>query len=128
MTVWTNTMGANKEHNLQVILEGEQGEILIELIDNEATKEFVAMLPLELEWSDFTGKEKIADLPSKLQAKKDLSYIPQVGDFFYYVPWGNIGIFYKQQAPSDLVYLGKVISGLERLQKQNFRARISMKK
>ena len=112
---------------MQVIIASEYGDILIELVENPATRQFVAMLPLELEWRDFTGKEKITYLPSKLQVTKDSSYIPQVGDFFCYVPWGNIGIFYKQQPAGDLAYLGKVISGLELLQKQDFKAKVYLK-
>ncbi len=31
---------------------------LVLLEDNEASREFYAMLPLNLEWSDYVGKEK----------------------------------------------------------------------
>ena len=37
----------------------EKGDILwIELEDNAASREFVAQLPLSLEFSDYVGKEK----------------------------------------------------------------------
>ena len=60
-------------------------------------------------------------------------YDPQIGDFFYFAPWGNIGIFYAKQPPyNGLVYLGKVLesksgkNGAEILKniKKNFMIRI----
>lgn len=67
--------------------------MLVNLEQNEASKQFYNTLPLELEFSDFIGKEKIAHLPKALNAKGSSAYKPQIGDLFYYVPWGNIGIF-----------------------------------
>lgn len=109
-----------KGQTMQVIIEFDNQKALIELEENATSRAFVAMLPLELEWSDFANKEKITYLPHKLQTKGDSSYIPQIGDFFCYAPWGNIGIFYEKQPPnSGLLFLGKVISGLEILKSQN---------
>ncbi|TLD86198.1 cyclophilin-like fold protein [Helicobacter sp. MIT 05-5294] len=109
-----------KEETMQVIIEFDNQKVLIELEENATSKAFVEMLPLELEWSDFANKEKITYLPSKLQAKGDSSYIPQIGDFFCYAPWGNVGIFYEKQPPnSGLVFMGKVKNGLGILKSQN---------
>ncbi|TLD84383.1 hypothetical protein LS70_002210 [Helicobacter sp. MIT 11-5569] len=118
---------STKGETMQVIMEFGNNKIIIELENNPTSKAFVAMLPLELEWSDYAQKEKVTNLPKKLQAKGDSSYIPQIGDFFCYAPWGNIGIFYEKQPPnSGLVYMGKVVSGLESLksQKQPFKAKV----
>ncbi|EOU4213467.1 cyclophilin-like fold protein, partial [Campylobacter coli] len=55
---------------------------------------------------------------------------PQIGDFFYYVPWGNIGIFYElQNANEDLVFLGKIQGNLEllKMQKGDFKVKIIKK-
>lgn len=116
-----------KEGIMQVIMESGDNKVIIELENNPTAKAFVAMLPLTLEWSDYVQKEKVTNLPKKLQAKGDSSYIPQIGDFFCYAPWGNVGIFYEKQPPnSGLVYMGKVVSGLELLksQKQPFKAKV----
>ncbi|EKH2682345.1 hypothetical protein O7A81_001719, partial [Campylobacter coli] len=93
-------------------------------------RQFYNTLPLELEFSDFIGKEKIAHLPKALNAKGSSAYKPQIGDFFYYVPWGNIGIFYElQNANEDLVFLGKIQGNLEllKMQKGDFKVKIIKK-
>lgn len=55
-------------------------------------------------------KEKIAHLPKPLSVKNTPNYNPQIGDVFYFAPWGNIGIFYGKQPPfNGLVYLGKIL-------------------
>ncbi|CAM2844413.1 cyclophilin-like fold protein [Helicobacter burdigaliensis] len=102
-------------------------ELLVNLEDNEASRGFYNMLPMELDFSDFMKKEKIAHLPKALKVKGSSAYKPQIGDLFYYVPWGNIGIFYAlQNASDDLVYLGKVQGNLEALkaQKSDFKMKI----
>ncbi|EHA1960367.1 alpha/beta fold hydrolase [Campylobacter coli] len=70
---------------------------------------------------------KIAHLPKALNTKGSSAYKPQIGDLFYYVPWGNIGIFYElQNANEDLVFLGKMQGNLEflKMQKGDFKVRI----
>lgn len=120
-----------KEQKMQVIIEFDNQKAVIELEANAVSKAFVAMLPLMLEWSDFANKEKVTNLPHKLQAKGDSRYIPQIGDFFCYAPWGNVGIFYEKPLPNNgLVYMGKVVSGLEILKSQNkpFEAKVYLAK
>lgn len=84
--------------------------IVITLEDNVAARDFYAMLPLELNFSDYVGKEKISkELPQRLNTTGLKGYNPSVGDFFYFAPWGNLGIFYeKQPFHSGLVFLGRV--------------------
>ncbi|MCI5787145.1 MAG: cyclophilin-like fold protein [Helicobacter trogontum] len=103
-------------------------ELLINLDKNETSKEFYQSLPLELEFSDFIGKEKIAHLPNELKNNNSNGYEPEIGDLFYYTPWGNIGIFYeKQPFNRDIIFLGKVQGNLDllRAQKGNFKAKIT---
>ena len=113
--------------DMQIKLFFNNKELLVMLEQNEASREFYNSLPMELDFSDFIGKEKIAYLPQALNAKGSSAYKPQIGDLFYYVPWGNIGIFYElQNASDDLVYLGKVQGSLESLkaQKSDFKVKI----
>ncbi|RAX56811.1 hypothetical protein CCZ01_08455 [Helicobacter monodelphidis] len=94
-----------------IVFEFEGQSVELRLAHSEGAKEFLAQLPLRLEFSDFARKEKIAraGLPKALRAKGDRAYQPQIGDLFYYKPWGNIGIFYEiQPASSDLILLGKL--------------------
>ncbi|EAI1200401.1 hypothetical protein ACEA98_002032 [Campylobacter coli] len=117
-----------EEMQIKLLFNGK--ELLVNLEQNEASRQFYNALPLELEFSDFIGKEKIAHLPKALNAKGSSAYKPQIGDLFYYVPWGNIGIFYElQNANEDLVFLGKIQGNLEllKMQKGDFKVKIIKK-
>lgn len=106
---------------------GDEAQVrtIIELEDNPATRDFYAQLPLTLEFSDYVGKEKISNaLPKPLNTNGLNGYDPQVGDLFYFTPWGNLGIFYaKQPFHSGLVRFGRIdTQTLTKLksQKRNF--------
>ncbi|EGK7562168.1 hypothetical protein IO476_001178 [Campylobacter coli] len=118
---------SNKGNLMQIKLLFNCKELLVILEQNEASRQFYNTLPLELEFSDFIGKEKIAHLPKALNVKGNRAYKLQIGDLFYCVPWGNIGIFYElQNANEDLVFLGKIQGNLEflKMQKVDFKVRI----
>jgi hypothetical protein len=81
--------------------------------DNESTRDFLAMLPLTLDLTDFHGTEKNADLPQRLStADAPEGVDPDVGDIAYYAPWGNLAIFYRDFGYSaGLVKLGNIDTG-----------------
>ncbi|EHO6398874.1 hypothetical protein KL011_001929, partial [Campylobacter coli] len=54
---------SNKGDLMQIKLLFNGKELLVNLEQNEASRQFYNALPLELEFSDFIGKEKIAHLP-----------------------------------------------------------------
>ena len=85
--------------------------------DTATTKDFMSLLPLQLNLKDYAGTEKISDLPRKLITKGSPSGSdPSVGDIAYYAPWGNLAIFYKDFGYSEgLIILGKLDSGIETL-------------
>ena len=93
-------------------ISGGKEVVRIDLEDNPATHDFYALLPLQLEFSDYVGKEKISPaLPKRLNTQGLNGYNPQVGDLFYFAPWGNLGIFYEQQGfHSGLVRFGGIDS------------------
>lgn len=99
-----------KGENMRIKLVFEGGESIIDLVDNIASRDFYSLLPLELTFSDYVGKEKVSNaIPKKLNTQGLNSYNPSIGDLFYFVPWGNIGIFYqKQPFHSGLVPLSKI--------------------
>ena len=68
-----------------------------------------------LTFEDFNSTEKIATLPSELNVDGLPSgYTPEVGDFSYYAPWGNVSVFYKDFRYSNSLYkLGTIESGTE---------------
>ena len=90
-------------------------EVFVKLDDNQASRDFLEMLPLTLTFEDFNNTEKIANIPSELNLEGLPSgYTPEVGDFAYYEPWGNISVFYKDFRYSDSLYkLGTIESGIE---------------
>lgn len=77
--------------------------------DNAAARDLWNLLPLELRFSDYVGKEKIASLPKKLSGQESGDYDPQSGDFFYFAPWGKVGLYYAKQPPyPGLIKLGAI--------------------
>lgn len=97
-----------------------QKETVILLEDNPAARRFFSMLPLKLDFSDYNATEKVAYLPEKLNTEgSPQSCDPKEGSLTYFIPWGNLALFYRDFRPSDnLVPLGKVVSGLENLASQ----------
>lgn len=101
--------------NARIKLTVNENEVFVKLEDNVASREFLEMLPLTLTFEDFNNTEKIATLPEELSTEGLPSgYTPEVGDFSYYAPWGNISVFYKDFRYSNSLYkLGTIESGTE---------------
>lgn len=93
-------------------------DLYVRLNDSQASNNLLEMLPLTLEFEDFNNTEKIAYLPSELNVDGAPSgYVPECGDFAYYVLWGNLSIFYNDFRYSDsLVKLGEIESGIDNLE------------
>ena len=86
--------GSMENERIKLAVNGN--EVFVRLDDNVASREFLDMLPLTLMFEDFNRTEKIATLPDELSTEGLPSgYTPEVGDFSYYAPWGNISVFYK---------------------------------
>ena len=95
-----------------------QGEVLTATLeDNATTRDFVSLLPLSLTLRDYAGTEKVSDLPKRLSTRGTPPGVdPEVGDIAYYVPWGNLAIYYRDFGYSKgLVKLGHIESGSEKL-------------
>lgn len=91
-------------------------EVIVEMYDTPATKDFMALLPLALPFSDYASMEKIATLPRKLNTKGTASAREQPGDFAYYAPWGNLAVYYSGFGSDGQLYaLGRIISGKDKL-------------
>lgn len=101
---------------MKIIIKVEDQIITATLLDNKTTQDFIAQLPLTVTLEDFAGNEKIYILPERLSTEGTGSD-PSVGDIAYYVPWGNLAIFYRDvvYATGELVILGKIDSGKEAL-------------
>jgi hypothetical protein len=88
--------------------------------DNPAVRDFLSMLPLTLDFTDFNAMEKISYLPRRLTTQGSTGRAPANGDLIYFVPWGNLGFFYniaRRDASFDdrVIPIGKVETGYERL-------------
>ena len=52
----------------RILLSSDWGEVTAELVDNDATRSLVQMLPLTIEMRDHLRQEKTGNLPSPLPA------------------------------------------------------------
>ncbi|KKA46395.1 hypothetical protein BZG72_01665 [Salinivibrio sp. PR6] len=112
-----------------IILNIDGSIVQVRLADSVATRDFLAQLPLTLEFEDYHGIEKVSDLPSRLSTDDaPAGFDPQVGSFTYYAPWGNLAIFYQDFGyANSLVNLGTVVSGMKHLKRsERFTATISL--
>ena len=91
--------------------------ITAKLADNAASRDFLALLPLQVVLNDYASTEKVTDLPKKLSTQgTPAGFEPSSGDITYYAPWGNLAIFYRDFGyASGLVNLGKITDGFDYL-------------
>lgn len=83
-----------KERKLRMIVDGQ--EISITLYDTPAANALYDMLPLDLNFEDFNGIEKISYLSQELPTEGEPNGCdPEVGDLCLYAPWGNLSIFFR---------------------------------
>lgn len=115
-----------KTLKMRFVLDGE--EITVTMEDNPASRDFLSMLPLTLSFEDYNGTEKISYLPRKLNAQgAPSSCNPSAGSVAYYMPWGNLAIFYRDFRHSNgLVPLGKIEGGIEKLARKQGNFSISL--
>ncbi|MDV6268453.1 cyclophilin-like fold protein [Rhodococcus globerulus] len=86
--------------------------------DNPTTRDFLSMLPLTLSVEEFAGREKISQLPRKLETDRSPGSDPEDGDLIYYAPWGNIGFYYDTDGigySDQTIHLGTYDGSVEQL-------------
>jgi hypothetical protein len=108
-----NTMDNSKQYKIKIMIGDTT--LAATLYDNPTTRDFISLLPLDLKLEDYAGTEKISYLPKKL-SKEDApaGSDPSIGDITYYVPWGNLAIFYNDFGYANgLIILGKIDNGIE---------------
>ena len=107
----------NTDMGTAILLKFDNEELTVRLNDSQASRDFVAMLPMTLNFRDYNATEKVSDLPKPLSTDGSPSGCkPAAGDFTYYAPWGNLAIFYRGfQYSNGLVPLGSIESGVEKL-------------
>lgn len=86
------------------------------LYDNPSARDFASMLPLDLTIKDFGSNEKIAHLPRRLTTQGSGPFSNERPyDLCYYIPWGNLAMFYADYKHTDLVRLGRFEDGQKAL-------------
>jgi hypothetical protein len=86
------------------------------LYDNPSARDFGSLLPLDLVIKDFGSNEKIAHLPRKLTLEGHGPFSDERPyDLCYYMPWGNLAMFYADYKHPGLVRLGRFDDGFEAL-------------
>lgn len=119
------------ETALTVSLTIGEEVVRIDLLDNPAAKAFAAQLPLTLAFTDYAGAEKIATLPQRLSPQASPSGREIPVDFAYFVPWGNLAIYYTGVGDDgQILALGRIRTGKAILAKQgaNFTATLELLK
>jgi hypothetical protein len=112
-----NTVEANERSTMKIHIKVGKEVLTATMLNTETSRDFISMLPLTLRMKDYSGTEKISDLPRKVSTKNAPSgYDPSVGDIAYYSPWGNLAIFYKDfDYSKGLIKLGSIDGGIEKL-------------
>jgi hypothetical protein len=86
------------------------------LYDNPSARDLASMLPLDLKIEDFGSNEKIAHLPRKLSVDGHGPFDNERPyDLCYYMPWGNLAMFYADYKHPGLIRLGRFDEGYEAL-------------
>lgn len=86
------------------------------LYDNPSARDFYSMLPLDLTIEDYSNDEKIAYLPRKLIEEGSGPFgNERPYDLCYFVPWGNLAMFYADYRHPGLIRLGRFDEGYEAL-------------
>ena len=117
IAVAQNNVEANERSTMKIRITVGKEVLIATMLNTETSRDFISMLPLTLRLKDYSGTEKVSDLPRRLSTKDAPSgYDPSVGDIAYYSPWGNLAIFYKDfNYSKGLIKLGSFDGGIEKL-------------
>ncbi|MCZ4072367.1 cyclophilin-like fold protein [Agrobacterium sp. LMR679] len=107
----------NQERSdLKIKLTFGENTMMATLYDNPSARDFASMLPLDLKIADFGSNEKIAYLPRKLTVEGHGPFgNERPYDLCYYMPWGNLAMFYADYRHPGLIRLGRFDEGYEAL-------------
>jgi len=86
------------------------------LYDNPSARDYFFMLPLHLTIRDYSSNEKIAYLPRKLTEKGSGPFGDERPyDLCYFMPWGNLAMFFGDYRHPGLIRLGRFDGGQQAL-------------
>lgn len=99
-----------KTESMKIKITIDGASVTATLNDTPISRDFLSMLPIELNFEDYANSEKIA-YPNRKLSTKDApdGHKASAGDINYYAPWGNLAVFYKSIGFSrGLVNIGKI--------------------
>ncbi len=112
---WLDSNHFTETVSMRIKLATADGDIIIKLENNSAAENLAAMLPLDLDFSDYNNTEKIAYPPEEIDVSDTAGgTAPGIGDLTIYAPWGNLALFYRDgNYSSDLLPIGSIEIGVE---------------
>ncbi len=90
-------------------------ELMASFIDSKTTRDFIAILPLNLRMDDIRKREKYASLSAVLAKEGDVKTTYKTGDISYWLG-GGIAVFYDhdgREVQAGLIVLARLESGIE---------------
>ena len=89
------------------------------LIDSEAARDFVSLLPLTLTMNDLFRREKFGHLPRAMASGGKRTHTYAVGDIAYWSPGPDVAVYYRddgEEIPNPgIIVIGRIDSGVEAL-------------
>lgn len=118
ITEWLNEIGINGQEpekpdtsSLKVNITVNNQIITATMEDNEAARDFLSRLPLNITLNDYNNTTEKIFYPSPVLTTTGVTRgcTPAPGDITIYVPWGNVAIFCKSWTQSnDLIKIGHI--------------------
>lgn len=107
-----------EENIMQIKISTAEYELIYELNGSQAAKSLYSQLPLTTEVEPFSNNEMTFYPPDKLDTADTPLSGGETGSLSYYVPWGDVVMFYAPCTPNNSLYeLGKIVSGKENIEK-----------
>lgn len=109
---------------VQITME-DGSSVIFELNDSPVATSLYNQLPLSVDLEDYAGSEKIFYPPEELDTSNSPIAQGPAGTLAYYVPWGDVAIFYSECNGSTGLYeLGEAISNTELIPIMSGKAKI----
>ena len=87
------------------------------LIDSEAARDFVSLLPLTLTMNDLFRREKFGHLPRPISTGGKRTHTYAVGEIAYWAPGPDVAVYYRddgEEIPNPgIIVIGRMDSGVE---------------
>ncbi len=110
-------LSAGRSQDMKINIRIADKTLTATLANNATTRDFVALLPLNLSMGDLFGREKYGNLPRALSETGPRRRHYELGDIAYWSPGHDVAIFYRQggeEIPSPgIIPIGKIDSSIE---------------